>query len=251
MAKNKDIWEFEIIANERNMMSFKKPNTWFRLDTAMIHTAKWSSLSLGQQALWIAILSHGAAQGRLRVSFRSSVLVSFCRCKGNNLPRVVRGLIDNQWIRIVRSPDTSSTNERTNVRTDTSSDSVESSPAISLSPKQEPETQEVLFKKRDQAERVLEAWNMNCGNCRKAKELNKKRKARCLAIIDKYSIEQIAKFAFEIGNNQFCSGNNDRGWTADFDYFIRESTLIKAEEGGFKNVARSIGDVHREIADAF
>ena len=39
-------------------------------------------------------------------------------------------------------------------------------------------------------------------------------------------IERIAK-------SGFCSGENDRGWKADFDFLVRQETHIKASEGKY------------------
>lgn len=244
--KKDDIWEFEILPNDRNKHSFAKPNTWLRLDTSMIHTAKWGNLSLSQQALWITILCQGAALGRLRVSFKSSILVWFCKCKSKSLPKVVQGLVDTEWLRVVSSPTPLSTDERTYGRT-----RALSAPKPSGHKNGPPIIGDIDPVQTAKASAVLDVWNANCGGCRKAKELNPSRRKRCVAILQKYTLEQLTQFAADIGRNDFCTGNNDRGWVADFDYFIRESTLVKASEGGFMNKKKQERNIHREIADAF
>lgn len=38
-----------------------------------------------------------------------------------------------------------------------------------------------------------------------------------------------------IADSDFCNGNNDRGWIADFDFVLRKDTLPKALEGKYDN----------------
>lgn len=112
----KKSWEFEILCSERHAVNFKKPNQWLRIDASMIHTEKWSNLSNVARVFWITILSQSCAQGRPRVTFSAKQLVSLLRCKGNNVLKVVRELTETEWLRVVSSPESLSTNGRTDER---------------------------------------------------------------------------------------------------------------------------------------
>lgn len=38
-----------------------------------------------------------------------------------------------------------------------------------------------------------------------------------------------------INQSEFCLGKNDRGWKADFDWFVRTDTAAKVIEGKYAN----------------
>lgn len=79
-------------------------------------------------------------------------------------------------------------------------------------------------------------WNENCGTLPKVKELNDARKKICkIRISEKpeksYWIEVIQKLA----KSNFCSGENQSGWQATFDFLIKKNTHLKVLEGTYDN----------------
>jgi len=84
--------------------------------------------------------------------------------------------------------------------------------------------------------KLLECWNANCGALPKAKALNASRSRTVLARLkENPDFEVWAKAARVISNSKFHTGQNERGWVADFDYFIRPATLLKAMEGSINS----------------
>ncbi len=86
------------------------------------------------------------------------------------------------------------------------------------------------------AEALLKVWNENCGNLPKAKALNPTRTRSVLARLKEHpDLEVWAKAAKTIAASPFHSGRNERGWIADFDYFIQPKTILKAIEGSINS----------------
>lgn len=44
-----------------------------------------------------------------------------------------------------------------------------------------------------------------------------------------------------ISNSKFCRGENERGWVADIDFFLRPGSLVKVMEGKYSNQAAKRG----------
>ena len=57
--------------------------------------------------------------------------------------------------------------------------------------------------------------------------------------LEKPDREYWAKVALTIGRTKFCLGDNDRGWKADFEFFVRPDTHLKIMEGKYDNLHKS------------
>jgi len=79
-------------------------------------------------------------------------------------------------------------------------------------------------------------WNKNCGDLSKVRGTSGKRLKSAVARWNEqpyrtFWINIIAR----IRRSQFCTGKNDRCWTADFDFMIRPGSLDKIMEGKYDN----------------
>lgn len=83
---------------------------------------------------------------------------------------------------------------------------------------------------------ISDAWNEYCSHLHKVVALNTSRKMsmkqRWSEFPDKEKWREASKI---ISKSAFHNGENDRGWKANFDYFIRPMTIIKCLEGQFKS----------------
>ncbi|EPR8250911.1 replication protein [Salmonella enterica] len=97
---------------------------------------------------------------------------------------------------------------------------------------------------RRKAERIdyesfLNAYNTEVGDrLPHAVSVNEKRKRRLKKIIPQLKTPNVDGFrayvrAFVHQARQFYFGDNDTGWTADFDYLLREDSLTGVREGKF------------------
>lgn len=95
-------------------------------------------------------------------------------------------------------------------------------------------TSQVEMFKEDTQIDLLQIWNANCGCLPKAKSWSDKRKRSAKKIL-KLSTDpdHFAAVVRKIAGWEFGQGKNDRKWKASFDYFLREETFLKAEEGFF------------------
>lgn len=52
---------------------------------------------------------------------------------------------------------------------------------------------------------------------------------------DAYFCENWKEAISKVAESNFCNGENDRGWRADFDFFLRPDTVAKIMEGKYDN----------------
>lgn len=82
---------------------------------------------------------------------------------------------------------------------------------------------------------LLATWNANRGPLPAAEELNDERKRKANARLrDCPDLERWATGIRRAAASSFCQGDNDRGWRATFDFFLKPSTLTKALEGAYE-----------------
>jgi hypothetical protein len=81
-------------------------------------------------------------------------------------------------------------------------------------------------------------WNSNCGTLPKAEQLSPKRIKSCRARWkDNPSEDYWTKAVVEITESSFCCGENERGWRANFDWFLKPDTHISVLEGKYRGKA--------------
>ena len=83
---------------------------------------------------------------------------------------------------------------------------------------------------------LVDIWNDNCGQLSKVKGLSDKRNKLCNARLkDNPSADYWSSVIQEVSQNSFCLGHNDRGWKANFDWFIKPETHLKVMEGQYRS----------------
>jgi hypothetical protein len=83
-------------------------------------------------------------------------------------------------------------------------------------------------------EKAQEVWNQNCGTLPKSKVLNAKRcKLVGLRLKEIPDLKDWEIAVRRLAAMPFMCGENDRGWRADFDFFL-EKGLVKAFEGSYE-----------------
>lgn len=82
---------------------------------------------------------------------------------------------------------------------------------------------------------VVEAWNETAGSIglRRCAKLTEDRRKRLRSLIRKYPIEDFQTALAAVRRSSFCRGENDRGWTADIEFFSRERNFVKLIEGSY------------------
>ncbi len=84
---------------------------------------------------------------------------------------------------------------------------------------------------------IVTAWNALCPRVRKCRKLTDARKATLKIRLadDDWNWEAALK---AILNSPFLCGDNDRGWKANFDWFIQRGTVTKILEGQYDGDAQ-------------
>lgn len=120
--------------------------------------------------------------------------------------------------------------------------------AVELKP--EPPKSPPRQSKEPELHQLAEIWNQNCGKLPKVKITSNGRLKRCRARWGDRTREQWVEIVRRIAASEFCTGKNDRGWMADFDFLLKPDTWVKVVEGKY-DARKNSGDVHRGWADAF
>jgi hypothetical protein len=86
---------------------------------------------------------------------------------------------------------------------------------------------------------LFELWNQNCGALPKAISCSGRREKHAVARWREYpDREYWLKVIQTLTVSEFCLGVNNRGWRADFDFFIKPGASVSIMEGKYDN-ARS------------
>ena len=80
----------------------------------------------------------------------------------------------------------------------------------------------------------MERYNTICTGLPQAVKLTEKRAQAVRRLYARgYSSEQLIDAFHRAQASSFCTGSNDRGWKADFDWLINENNLVKVIEGKY------------------
>ncbi|KAF1076240.1 hypothetical protein MKHDV_01261 [Halodesulfovibrio sp. MK-HDV] len=86
-------------------------------------------------------------------------------------------------------------------------------------------------------ERIREAYNVTCTRLPKCREITPLRKARLKSVwnsgLDRKNLAWWERYFALVHESAFLAGENDRGWTANFDWIVKPANMIKIEEGNY------------------
>lgn len=93
---------------------------------------------------------------------------------------------------------------------------------------------------------AVDAYNETAGlvgipQCQRLTE--KRRKALKARLRDAGGIEGWGAALGKLSESSFCRGKNDRGWTADFDFLLQESSFTRLMEGYYDDKCNSTGSI--------
>lgn len=112
----------------------------------------------------------------------------------------------------------------------------------SYSPSGPDESEKASEKMKNEYEQIVDLYSQICTKLPKVVKITDKRKKDIKKLIEMFTLEQI-KTAFKtINDSDFCTGNNERGWKADFDFCINTNKITNALEGKYKNSFNNTGN---------
>ncbi len=134
---------------------------------------------------------------------------------------------------------------------DSDSDSDKQLSDLSTNPHSSQKTvkRETLFpidqeaKKKDESPEFVKAWNALGRPFKEIEVWSKKRNAAFQSRMRDSKFDW-RKLLGIISKSPFCQGQNDRGWIADVEFFLRPGTYIKAMEGKYDERVSSFGAKH-------
>ena len=90
---------------------------------------------------------------------------------------------------------------------------------------------EAADKHREQIKAFMDAWQQT--DFPQVRKLTDKRRKALLQRIADYGIDDCIKAVKIASKTPFCLGQNNRGWRADFDFFVKPDSITKILEGKY------------------
>ena len=99
----------------------------------------------------------------------------------------------------------------------------------------EPTENDSINPKPDKYEDFVIMYHEICTKLPKVAKNTTKRKNKINKLLKEMSLDEIKKAFKSINDSRFCTGINERGWKASFDFCIEPDNLAKALEGKYNN----------------
>ena len=96
-------------------------------------------------------------------------------------------------------------------------------------------------KEKELVARVVDYYHQRCPSLPRVKTITPGRVSAVMARIREHGKERVAEMIDHAGMSSFLAGDNNRGWTADFDWIFRPTNFVKVYEGKFDNKLPPVG----------
>lgn len=106
------------------------------------------------------------------------------------------------------------------------------------------ETEEERDKERDKDiinyQEIIDMYNDTCVSLPKVTALSDKRKKAIRARLRQYSVDDFKRLFEKAEASNFLKGGNDRDWTANFDWLIKDANMAKTLDGNYDNKTKQV-----------
>lgn len=93
---------------------------------------------------------------------------------------------------------------------------------------------------------IVDAYHQRCPSFPKVRVISDARKKAIKARLNTYTVDDMLE-AFDLAEaSDFLKGGNDRNWTADFDWIMKDSNLAKILDGKYANKAVPTKEHHEK-----
>lgn len=82
---------------------------------------------------------------------------------------------------------------------------------------------------------IKDAYNSLCPSLPSIKSLSEARKKAIKARLNSYSLEDLHEAFRMAEESDFLKGSNDRNWTANFDWIMKDANIAKILDGNYQN----------------
>ena len=89
--------------------------------------------------------------------------------------------------------------------------------------------------KEEKRIRIKDIYNQNCTNLPQIQKLTEKREKSIDKFLKEFTEEQFIKICQIANSNDFLTGDNERGWKADFDFIMRIDKATAIIEGKYSS----------------
>ena len=96
---------------------------------------------------------------------------------------------------------------------------------------------------------IVNLYNDTCVSFPKVLALSESRKKAIKARLKSYSLEDFKKLFEMAESSRFLKGCNDRNWTANFDWLIKDSSMAKVLEGNYEDRRAAEPPLSREVPE--
>lgn len=93
---------------------------------------------------------------------------------------------------------------------------------------------------------VVHLYNSICVSYPKVQKISERRKAAIKARLKDYTIDEFKKAFTNAENSDFLKGKNNRGWRANFDWFMNDNNLAKVLDGNYGNGGGNDGGTQQD-----
>ena len=96
---------------------------------------------------------------------------------------------------------------------------------------------------------IVNLYNSICLSYPKVTTISDRRKQALKARLNKYTLDDFKKM-FELAEaSDFLKGSNNRDWSANFDWLIKDSNMAKVLDGNYNNYTRKNGNRKEEVQE--
>ena len=121
------------------------------------------------------------------------------------------------------------------------------STTVVLPPKRKEENIKEIEEKRNKIKGI---YNVICTNLPQVQKITDKRKKTIDNFIKEFSEEQFEQICKIANASDFLTGNNDKGWKADFDFLMRIDKATNILEGKYSDNKGGINDFKELMEEA-
>ena len=87
---------------------------------------------------------------------------------------------------------------------------------------------------------IADMYNTICISLPRMTTLSDKRKEAIAARLKHYTIDQFREMFTKAENSSFLKGSNNRNWTANFDWLIKDANFAKVLDGNYDNTTGTV-----------
>jgi hypothetical protein len=111
---------------------------------------------------------------------------------------------------------------------------------------------EIIIKESEKIdfEKIISIFNSVCNKLPVVQKLTLQRKSAIKNRISESGLAGLGDAFQKVAQSRFLNGENERGWTADFDWILKPANFIKIIEGKYKNTENGTNKSNEQIFTA-